>query len=455
VDLSEGASGGPFTGARILSVSQADAIKSDLAVDGGRVTLLVSTVGAYSGAVSLQYVLSNDSGESNPGVVEVEVRERPDPSLDAGVRGIINAQAQSATRFASAQLTNVDRRLEAIRSGLRASGNGVALAAANNVQDRVPGFDRSKARDREMLAAMSGRGGELDSAGTLAMPKSHKSRGKGDVSVWSSGVIELGRRKGASGDGGFDFNTSGLSVGADIQVAADLVVGAGVGAARDRSDIGNDGSSSEGRGYSAFVYGALRPTEGMFVNAILGVGGLEYDSRRWVSETGVMATGHRNGDQVFGSLSAGLDRQVDQLHLSPYGRLEFVRSRLASFSEQGDDTFALAFDERRVSQLSGIVGLKGDLRVEKDTGTLVPSMRAEYRWALSRSGVQGIRYADWADSPVYELTPGAYGDRRLTLGLGLNWLSISGWNFSGEVESAVADKAGSSTTVRVSGGGKF
>ena len=276
-----------------------------------------------------------------------------------------------------------------------------------------------------------------------------------DFGVWAGGVLELGSRKASGSRGRFDFNTSGVSGGVDLALNDRVVVGAGAGFGVDKSDVGENGTRSEASSLSGFVYGSYAASRQIFVDGVVGVSKLEFDSRRYVSHTGNMVTGSRSGDQVFGAVSAGYVGEWGGWRLSPYGRLEYLFTELAGFTERGDDTFALRFNRQSLDQVTGVLGLRGEYGIQMDAGLLSPSFRAEYRAALSGAGKSEVVYADWLASPVYQVGVASYDDRRLMLGLGLRWTGVNGWSFSADADSSVADSGGDAMGVRIGGSGKF
>ena len=129
VDLTAGATGGPFTAANVLSVAPAEAGKvvvRDVGTAGKpSYQLSFAASGKFAGAAVVSYTLSNAFATSKPGVVNVTVTARRDPSVDPEVIGLQAAQADAARRFASAQLSNFTQRLESLHGD---AGEGRALA---------------------------------------------------------------------------------------------------------------------------------------------------------------------------------------------------------------------------------------------------------------------------------------------------------------------------------------
>ena len=418
--------------------------------------MVVSPRGAFHGEVVVAYRLMTTYGVTADGTARLTFRERPDPSQDAEVTGLINAQAQAANRFGSAQIGNVNRRLEAVREG---RGRGASLALSftqDTLREPEPGVgsggvaqEREAFLNRNLVNAKKAAEAEHPSF------KAKAAQAAQQVGVWAGGVVNLGSRKAQGARGGFDFNTSGVSGGADLALSDKLVVGAGAGFGVDKSDIGDKGTRSEASSVSGFVYGSFAPRDQVFVDGVLGVSKLEFESRRYLTANGGMVTGSRSGEQLFGSVAAGYAGEWNGWRLSPYGRLEYLMTELGGFTERGDDTFALRFRKQSTDQLTGAFGLRGEYDVRLDRGLLSPSFRAEYRLALSDAGKAEVSYADWLDSPLYQVGLASYDNRRLMLGLGLRWTGFNGWSLSVDADSSVADSGGQDIGLRASGSTKF
>ncbi len=124
VDLTAGATNGPFTAAQVVTIAPTDAVTSEL-IEGGTAAnrsyqLRITPGGRFSGTATIQYTISNAFGTSAPALITIAVTARPDPSQDPDVRAISVAQAEAIRRFASAQTDNFMRRTEQLH------GDGVA-----------------------------------------------------------------------------------------------------------------------------------------------------------------------------------------------------------------------------------------------------------------------------------------------------------------------------------------
>ena len=458
LDLFAGSEGGPFVGAVVVSVTPASAADVVIVETApGRLAMMITPRGQFHGDVIVDYRLARADGATADGRARLTFNERPDPSRDPEVTGLVNAQAQAANRFGSAQIANVNRRLEAVRDGRgRGASMSLSLASTTGREPELGAAASAVQQEREVFLNRNAGGSSVEAVGPdHAGLASKSSQAVQQFGVWAGGVLELGSRKASGSRGGFDFNTSGVSGGADVAVSDKLVVGGGAGFGIDKSDVGDNGTRSEATSVSAFLYGSYSPLEQVFIDGVIGASKLDFESRRFVTNTKGMVTGKRSGDQFFGSLSAGYAGDWSGWRLSPYGRLEYLMSELGGFTEQGDDTFALRFRKQTTDQLTGALGLRGEYDFRIDRATLSPTFRAEYRLALSDAGKAEVSYADWLDSPLYQIGLSNYDNRRFLLGLGMRWTGDNGWSVSVDADSSVADTGGNGLGLRVSGNGKF
>lgn len=81
----------------------------------------------YFGPDSFSYTAYGNAGTSPPGLVSVTVAGRPDVAQDAKVTAMVAAQAETAQRFARAQVSNFHTRLESLHR--RGSGGSVGGGA--------------------------------------------------------------------------------------------------------------------------------------------------------------------------------------------------------------------------------------------------------------------------------------------------------------------------------------
>lgn len=440
VDLTDGATGGPFTGAAVVSVvpsaagtaaivqQAVQAAHAAHAETGGAVIAPVAPVyvlsfvpsGTFSGTATITYTLTNAIATSAPATIEVSVTARKDPSTDPDVTGLIDAQIQAAQRFATTQIGNYERRLEALHgTGHAPSRNGITVALPSR---RGDAHDRC----REVVGAAD-RDACLGDENAANRPPSARGKDNADgpaatspnLAFWSAGTLDFGFANTGPQRSGFRFTTGGITAGADYRVSDKFSVGAGFGYGRDSTDIGSAGTKSTGDSYSFALYGSFRPLPTLFVDGVAGFGTLSFDSRRWVTDASDFAMGKRSGRQVFGSVSAGYEHRDDVWLISPYGRFSISESTLDRFSETGAGIDALTYFAQTVTTVSGTLGLRTEFAHKTRWGTFLPFARVEYQHDFTGRSHADLAYADLASSgPAYTVSGSPYGYDRVQVGLG-------------------------------------
>lgn len=448
----------------------------------------------YFGSDSFAFTAIGTGGTSDAATVNVTVEGRPDPSEDPNVVGLIGAQVDAARRFSRAQISNFQRRLESLhrqesvyteaspaplikparapRSGQASieppPGRNASVASAHMSMDLIAdnaGIS-SASLDKRSLVALVGQ--SLEVALTDVAPSSPQhglfgsllsilqsrtfnlssvgtngtlSTGTG---IWMAGNIGFGDRDASGSQGGMKFSTSGISIGIDRKYNDNLALGVGVGYARDRTDIGTDGSESRARSTTLSLYGSYQPrNRNIFLDGLIGYGVLDYDTQRFVEpltevnqDPDVQPAKHfarasRDGNQLFGSIAVGYQSPLKSGFLwSPYARLDFSRSHLDQASETGAGQYALTYFKQTVTESDISLGLRAQWEHELNRGGVaLPYARLEYTRNLKGDGRATIAYSDLVDGPRYSV-PSVGGDRdALTLGVGSNFVLCNGTSF--------------------------
>lgn len=415
VDLTAGASGGPFIGATLVSLSPPG---SGTATLSGQV-LTFTADPTLTGAATATFTLRNAYATSEPATIQFDVVERPDPTLDAEVIGILNAQTAATRRFATTQIMNFHQRLEALRGPVReepAGGvgfvQGIVLSFADDCRGRGPSNRPGECRSGQPNSIQMPFDAALAGSGTAsAGGRPNK------VTIWTGGSINVGERDGADG---FEFETTGVSGGVDYRFNRDLMVGFGIGYGHDNSDVGSNGSRSRGESYTAALYGSYQPDGNLFIDGLVGYQWLSFDSKRYVTSDGTFASGERDGQQWFVSISAGGLYDIDGFGLSPYARLDIARAQLDAFTENGDPSTALHYGAEDVHTTTGSVGVT--LRYDQPTsfGVVSPELRLEYQHDFAGDSAITMNYADIFSGPTYRALIDGLDRDRFIVGVGAN-----------------------------------
>ena len=395
----------------------------------------LSSTGTLSGAATATgtfnfTVRATDAlGFTGTRAYTIAVVQRPDPSRDPEVKGLLDAQADSTRRFATTQINNFQQRLERLHgAGEGGFDNGLAAAYNTYCPETVGAIPGRRCDNNPVGGAMGGNGmGGNGMAG--GGQQANGDGGNSGLGIWTAGMIRSGNHDGRNGSAGVDFETDGVSFGIDRRINDAFSIGGGVGYGRDDSDIGDNGSRSEGTAYTFAMYASYSPGDRFFLDGLVGYQKLDYDLRRFVTSNGAFVNGSRSGTQWFGSVSAGADFQSGAWQFTPYVRADIMRGDLEAYTETGDAIFSLAYDNMAVDTNTGNAGVRIDYRREAAWGFLVPQFRVEYQHDFRANGSQSMRYADLPTGPFYRTSLNEFDRTRLMLGLGLLFDLNSGWSF--------------------------
>ena len=467
IDLAQFITGGAATGVAINSAPA----HGTATVNGSRVTF--TPTNNYFGPDTFTYVAINTAGTSAPGTVTVTVVGRPDPTKDAAVVGVLAAQADAALRFSRAHISNFQRRMESLHR--RSGGEPDAARASNSRGERpTPGAPAATAavtaamrQAAETATDFSGQD-PLRLAGAPAASSAPDSQGGGSafsklfpvatdamsiltsrsvnlgsltakgaaaaagapqdtggVGFWIDGNASFGTRDATGARSGLDFSTDGISFGADRRFGEQWVLGVGGGYARDKTDVGTDGSESKAQGYAAAFYGSYQPGRNFFVDGLIGAGTLDFETRRFVAPVSAYAQADRDGYQVFGSLAAGYEHHDKGLLLSPYGRLDYSRNRLDQVTESGAGQFALTYFKQNATSVQGALGLRAESAHATNFGWAAPRLRIELRHEFEGDRLAQLAYADLL-AQRYAVSTGAISRNALAIGIGSDFVTRDG-----------------------------
>ena len=435
VNLTATAHGGPFTGARVVSVSPANAGSTSIQSTANGYVLTFTAAPTFSGSAQITYTLSNAFAESAPGTINVVIAPRSDPSKNAEVLGVLDAQADATRRMATGQISNFQRRLESLHNGgVGGFSNGITMTSASSLrrpdslagmQDTIDNENKRYVVSPDSPAAPSAVTGAT--AGSGGAP--------GDIAFWTGGAVNFGKTQPGTSDNGIDFTTSGVSFGADKQVNSRLALGLGVGYGHDMSDVGQNGSRSSVDSYNIAVYGSYRPSDAWYVDALVGYQWLQFDARRFVTDDGNTVHGTRDGKQLFGSLSVGYEHRADDMLLTPYARLDLARAHLDGYTETGDSIYSLAYQRQTVKTSTGTLGLLAQWSAKRDYGVWSPQLRVEFGHDMQGSSLAAMRYADSLSGPLYQATLLNQSRNHTMLGAGIALETTRGWLLRAEYQN--------------------
>ena len=207
---------------------------------------------------------------------------RLDPTASADVVGLVAAQGQTAQRFSRAQISNFQRRMESLHRRADADNSYAAgYAGINSAQFYSAQTAKPTApQPASLLNALA----SAATTGSLNLANSSEGTSEfaEDTSIWIGGNVNFGFRD-SMNSSSLRYSTDGISIGVDRRVSNKLALGLGLGYARDKSEIGSDGTKTQATGSSLALYGSYQPTPVIYVDGLLGYGVQSFDTDRYVA----------------------------------------------------------------------------------------------------------------------------------------------------------------------------
>ena len=399
---------------------------------------------------------------------------RPNPANDPEVRGLVQAQVNSARRFVDIQVGNFNRRLEGLRRGGGSGGfsNSLRISASDHCIDTITawtnpicanaggnagggtnrqpgGFGTNPHGGPLTGGAMGGGllgGGAIGSAeagdGTNVAANADGSGGStaSPLAIWAGGTIRWGDRDEKTGRPSERFESEGVTFGADYRFNPSFAAGIGVGLGRETTDVGRSGSQSEGEAKTLAIYGSHLLGGGLYVDWLAGYQWLDFDLRRYVTLSGAMVNSSRSGRQWFGSVSAGADIESGDWRVTPYARIDAQRGTLNGYTENSGSVFDLTYLDQDVAFTSIGAGAKIDYRIAVENGFFLPRLRLEYQRDIERDSEALVAYFDQLSGPFNGVPLTGYARSRFLMGFGVEMMI--GDRTSVDVEYSRRDNSG-------------
>lgn len=251
----------------------------------------------------------------------------------------------------SAQTQNIWNRLVQVRRS-----QGTPIHAVNlNFRDGNGNQDSRASTQRIALTGPTGPTG--------LVPQSKEQ----DWGLYTIGTGQTGDVDDTNEEVGFDFQTTGINVGADYYINKQLVAGVTLGYSSGDAELDDDGAQVDTDSLKVGVYatyfedGSSEKISGWYVNGYLGGGYNEYDFERTVSAGTISQTakGDSKGYELNSVIGGGYDYQLgDATIVGLITSLRYDRLWVDDYSESGAGSLDLDVDDQDLDSLRSDLGVR-------------------------------------------------------------------------------------------------
>jgi uncharacterized protein YhjY with autotransporter beta-barrel domain len=281
------------------------------------------------------------------------------------------AQGSMASKFVNTQASVLTSRFAALRFAAQGIplADGVSMGAGGN------GF----------AYAYNNNGGAL--GGAAGADSSLFSR----WSIFANGGFGSGDKSPTTFEDAFAFDSTEVSVGADVRFTNRLVVGILFGHTEKRVDFNSSKSIVDGgirgNGQSAIAY-VQYETDAAFANVSLGWQHLSLATRRRITypsnnpdipSVDVTSFSNTGATALIATLGGGYSFHYRGLTAEPYINLQNVSTRISAFTEHSNDGFDIETGSQTIQSLEAAGGVRAQYAVPNPFGVIVPYVYGEYR----------------------------------------------------------------------------
>jgi len=333
------------------------------------------------------------------------------PLKNKDVRGIIDAQINTAKNFANDSSQSALKRLTILRAnkGYNTNAQKVELLFQN-----------------ELFNKISNNVSSSTPAKLNPLHQIQKSLPE-NWAAWTEGSIRFGKIGDSSLSSAQDMDSLGITVGAD-KIDNDKIVGVALRVGYSDVDVGTFGSAVDTNALSLSVYGSNSLDNRNFLKHVFGVSYLDTNILRVYEGQSVKNAGSRKGKQAFGSLNFGREyeysRNFDAI-ITPTAHIDGSYTTLDSYTESGPASSALSFNKQHIRSLMASLGVLIDRDHNLENSTLKSRFNLEYGKEFASDSHVITKYVTAVDE-AFDYRANQKDLNILTVGLGFDFVSDQG-----------------------------
>jgi len=302
-----------------------------------------------------------------------QMLENPyDSGTPQALNDVTNQGAAASTRAGietgTQQIGNLSSRLVALRGG----STGIDFGGlAFNIDGQVVSGSQVASAVSGQLAGLSGGGASADSP-------------FGRWGFFLTGTFNFGDKDRTENETGFDFDSTGITGGADYRFTDDLVAGMAIGFAKNNVDFDSVGGGLDTDTWHLAAYGSYYLSERMYIDAIVEYGWHDYDSRRNIQyqiASDVVrrqAEADYDGNQLGARLGTGYDITDGALSYGVYGGVAYLKVDVDGFTEGGASGLNLRLDGFDATSVTSTLGGRISRVFNTAKAVITPQLRVEW-----------------------------------------------------------------------------
>jgi len=360
------------------------------------------------------FVVGSGSGNVNEYTLSCAFKVTASSTCDAPqkikeVRGIVDAQINTAKNFAKDSRQSALKRLANLRAkDDNKNSQKIELNFQNETLNKI---------SNNVLSSAPAKFNPIQKLDQI-LPN--------DWAAWSEGSVSLGKIDDNPLSSVQDITSLGISIGADKKTDNDKVLGVALRVGNTDVDVGTYGSKVDTNALSLSVYGSNSFDDRNFLEHVIGASYLDSDITRKNQGNTNTQTGDREGKQVFGSLNFGREYEDGDVIITPTGRIDGSYTALDSYTENGNE--AIRYNDQDIKSLMASLGVLIDQDADLENSNVRSRINLEYGKELGSNSKVVTSYV--SENENFEYQADKKNKDIYTVGLGFDFKHDHGLTIS-------------------------
>ena len=360
------------------------------------------------------FVVGSGSGNVNEYTLSCAFKVTASSTCDAPqkikeVRGIVDAQINTAKNFAKDSRQSALKRLANLRAkDDNKNSQKIELNFQNETLNKI---------SNNVLSSAPAKFNPIQKLDQI-LPN--------DWAAWSEGSVSFGKIGDNPLSSAQDMTSLGISIGADKKTDNDKVSGVALRVGNTDVDVGTYGSKVDTNALSLSVYGSNSFDDRNFLEHVIGASYLDSDITRKNQGNTNTQTGDREGKQVFGSLNFGREYEDGDVIITPTGRIDGSYTALDSYTENGNE--AISYNKQDIKSLMASLGVLIDQDADLENSNVRSRINLEYGKELGSNSKVVTSYV--SDNENFEYQADKKNKDIYTVGLGFDFKHDHGLTIS-------------------------
>jgi len=373
---------------------------------------------AFNNDGTKMFVVGNTGNDINEYTLSCAFKVTASSKCDAPpkikeVRGIVDAQINTAKNFAKDSSQSALKRLANLRAkDDNKSAQKIELNFQNETLNKI---------SNNVLSSAPAKFNPIQKLDQI-LPN--------DWAAWSEGSVSLGKIDDNPLSSVQDMTSLGITVGADKKTDNDKVSGVVLRVGNTDVDVGTYGSKVDTNALSLSVYGSNSFDDRNFLEHVIGASYLDSDITRKNQGNTNTQTGDREGKQVFGSLNFGREYEDGDVIITPTGRIDGSYTTLNGYTESGNE--AIRYNDQHIKSLTTSLGVLIDQDADLENSNVRSRINLEYGKELGSNSKVVTSYV--SDNENFEYQADKKNKDIYTVGLGFDFKHDQGLTVSTDYE---------------------